>query len=52
MLIGGSVYLNGNDYLTTIGEDQAPLQSTAGYNDVTGLGAATPSFVTAFRRGS
>jgi subtilase family serine protease len=52
VLIGGSVYLNGNDYLTTIGEDQAPLTSTAGYNDVTGLGAAAPSFVTAFRRGS
>ena len=36
------------DYLTTLGEDQAPLQETTGYDDVTGLGAPTDAFVTAF----
>ena len=38
------------DYLTTLGEDQAPLQESAGYDDVTGLGAPTDAFVTAFGR--
>jgi subtilase family serine protease len=38
-----------DDYLTTLGEDQAPLQETTGYDDVTGLGAPTNAFVTAFR---
>jgi hypothetical protein len=41
-----------NRNLTTIGEDQPPLQSTAGYDDVTGLDAATASFVTAFPKRS
>ena len=36
------------DYLTTLGEDQAPLKETAGYDAVTGLGAPTDAFVTAF----
>jgi subtilase family serine protease len=43
-------YGAGNDYLTTLGEDQAPLTATSGYDDETGLGAPGPSFVTAFRR--
>lgn len=51
VLFGGSIYLDGDDYLTTLGEDQPPLRSAAGYDDVTGLGAPTTSFVTAFRRG-
>ena len=49
-MIGESSYNDGNDNLTTIGEDQPPLQSAAGYDDVTGLGAPTTSFVTAFPR--
>ena len=40
----------GNDYLTTLGEDQAPLQATTGYDDETGLGTPSASFVTAFPR--
>ncbi|MGD0560630.1 MAG: protease pro-enzyme activation domain-containing protein, partial [Streptosporangiaceae bacterium] len=40
---------SGDDYLTTMGEDASPLQASAGYDDVTGLGAPGPSFVTAFR---
>jgi subtilase family serine protease len=48
ILFGQSIYSDGNNNLTTLGEDQPPLQSTAGYHDVTGLGAATASFVTAF----
>jgi subtilase family serine protease len=43
-LEGGS----GDDYLTTLGEEQAPLRAAAGYDDVTGLGAPGTSFVTAF----
>jgi subtilase family serine protease len=38
------------DYLTTLGEDEAPLQEAVGYDDVTGLGAPSLSFVTSFRR--
>jgi hypothetical protein len=41
---------SGTDFLTTLGEDQAPLQATTGYDDETGLGAPTGSFVTAFDR--
>jgi subtilase family serine protease len=41
---------DGNDYLTTLGEDQSPLRATRGYDDETGLGAPGPSFVTAFTR--
>jgi subtilase family serine protease len=41
---------DGNDYLTTLGEDQAPLRATTGYDDETGLGTPGPSFVTAFKR--
>ncbi|MGD0558995.1 MAG: S53 family peptidase [Streptosporangiaceae bacterium] len=52
ILFGQSIYTDGNNNLTILGEDQPPLQSTAGYDDVTGLGAATPSFVTAFPRRS
>ena len=52
MLFGQSIYFDGNSNLTIIGEDQPPLQSTAGYDDVTGLGAATASFVTAFPKRS
>jgi hypothetical protein len=52
ILFGQSIYSDGNNNLTTIGEDQPPLQSTAGYDDVTGLGAATASFVTAFPKRS
>jgi len=39
---------DGTDYLTTLGEDQSPLRETPGYDDVTGLGAPTDAFVTAF----
>ncbi|MGH3166607.1 MAG: S53 family peptidase, partial [Trebonia sp.] len=39
---------SGNDYLTTLGEDQAPLRAAKGYDDETGLGAPSLSFVTAF----
>jgi hypothetical protein len=50
MVIGGSLEAgSGDDYLTTLGEDQPPLRAAAGYDDVTGLGAPGPSFVTAFR---
>ena len=41
---------DGDDYLTTLGEDQPPLQATRGYDDVTGLGTPGPSIVTAFTR--
>jgi subtilase family serine protease len=41
---------DGNDYLTTLGEDQSPLRATKGYDDETGLGTPGPSFVTAFTR--
>jgi hypothetical protein len=41
---------DGNDYLTTLGEDQSPLRATRGYDDETGLGTPGPSFVTAFTR--
>ncbi|HYZ53151.1 MAG TPA: hypothetical protein VE733_06525 [Streptosporangiaceae bacterium] len=41
---------DGNDYLTTLGEDQSPLRATRGYDDETGLGTPGPSFVTAFKR--
>jgi subtilase family serine protease len=48
MVIGGSLETGlGDDYLTTLGEDQPPLLATAGYDDVTGLGAPGTSFVTA-----
>ncbi len=46
VLYGSSVYAEGDDNLTTLGEDGVPLQATPGYDDVTGLGAVTPSFVT------
>ena len=49
MVVGGSLETGvSDDYLTTMGEDTPPLQATAGYDDVTGLGAPGPSFVTAF----
>ncbi|MGH3155922.1 MAG: S53 family peptidase, partial [Streptosporangiaceae bacterium] len=38
----------GNDYLTTLGEDQAPLRATRGYDDQTGLGTPSASFVSVF----
>jgi subtilase family serine protease len=41
---------DGNDYLTTLGEDQAPLRAARGYDDETGLGTVGPSFVAAFTR--
>jgi subtilase family serine protease len=50
VLFGGSIYLDGNDNLDTIGEAQPPLQTTTGYDDTTGLGAPGKSFVTAFTR--
>jgi subtilase family serine protease len=51
MVIGAqSVFGDGTDYLTTLGEDQAPLKATTGYDDVTGLGTPASSFVTAFSR--
>jgi subtilase family serine protease len=37
------------DFLTTFGEDSS-LQTATGYDDATGLGAATDCFVTAFNR--
>lgn len=37
-----------DDYLTTLGEDQPPIQATCGYDDATGLGTPSLSFVTAF----
>jgi subtilase family serine protease len=40
-----------DDYLTTLGEDQPPLQATTGYDDETGLGAPSGWFVTSFSRG-
>ena len=47
VVIGTQEFLgDGNDYLTTLGEDQAPLRATAGYDDVTGLGTPGASFVT------
>jgi subtilase family serine protease len=50
MVIGGSIETgSGDDYLTTMGEDPSPLQASAGYDDVTGLGTPGPSFITAFR---
>jgi subtilase family serine protease len=50
MVIGGSLEAgSGDDYLTTLGEDQPPLRAAAGYDDVTGLGTPGTSFVTAFR---
>jgi subtilase family serine protease len=49
VLIGTQLNLgSGDDYLTTLGEDQAPLKATRGYDDETGLGTPGPSFVTAF----
>jgi hypothetical protein len=46
----GAVYGYGTNYLTTLGEDQAPQRATTGYDDETGLGAPSLSFVTAFGR--
>jgi subtilase family serine protease len=51
VVFGGSVFSDGDDNLTTLGEDLPPLKATAGYDDVTGLGAATASFVTALGHG-
>jgi hypothetical protein len=39
---------SGNDYLTTLGEDQAPLRATRDYDDETVLGTPGLSLVTAF----
>lgn len=39
----------GSDYLTTLGEDSS-LQATTGYDDATGIGTPSCSFVTAFNR--
>ena len=51
VVVGAQPFVgDGNDYLTTLGEDQAPLQAGRGYDDETGLGAPGPSFVTAFTR--
>jgi len=51
MVIGAQPGIgDGNNYLTILGEDQAPLQATRGYDDETGLGTASPSFPTAFTR--
>ena len=50
ILIGSQPFLgSATDYLTTLGEDSS-LQAAAGYDDVTGLGSPSRSFVTAFRR--
>src|SRR5579875_3218686 len=38
---------NATNYLTTLGEDQAPLRAASGYDDETGLGTPGSSFVTA-----
>ena len=47
VVIGPQEFLgDGNNYLTTLGEDQAPLRATAGYDDATGLGTPGASFVT------
>src|SRR5579875_3031548 len=49
VLIGGSVETGGgSNYLTSLGRDLLPLRTTPGYDDVTGLGAPSLSFVTAF----
>lgn len=51
MVIGAQSYFGSDtDYLTTLGEDSPSLQSGPGYDEVTGLGAPTRSFVTAFNR--
>jgi subtilase family serine protease len=51
MVIGAQPYFGSDtDYLTTLGEDSPSLQSGTGYDEVTGLGAPTRSFVTAFNR--
>jgi subtilase family serine protease len=50
VLLGSSVYFEGNNNLTTVGEAQLPLRESNGYDDVTGLGAPGGSFVTAFAR--
>ena len=48
MLIGAQPFFGTADnYLTTLGEDSS-LVSTRGYDEVTGLGAATSELVTAF----
>ncbi|HEY4024706.1 MAG TPA: S53 family serine peptidase [Pseudonocardiaceae bacterium] len=49
-VIGSQMFFGNNtDYLTTFGED-ATLVAGRGYDDATGLGAPTPSFVTSFRQ--
>ena len=50
VLFGGSVYFDGNNNLTTVGEAQLPLRESSGYDDVTGLGAPGSSFVTVIGR--
>jgi subtilase family serine protease len=51
VVIGTQEFLgDGNNYLTTLGEDQAPLTATAGYDDATGLGTPGASFVTTLAR--
>ena len=51
VVIGAQPFMgDGNDYLTTLGEDQAPLQAGRGYDNETGLGTPGPAFLTAFRR--
>jgi len=51
MVIGAQPYFgSATDYLTTLGEDSPSLPSGTGYDEVTGLGAPTCSFVTAFNR--
>jgi hypothetical protein len=35
----------GNNWLTALGEDDG---ATPGYDDVTGVGAVTPAFITSF----
>jgi len=45
-VIGAQPYFgDGDDYLTTLGEDQAPLQARKGYDDETGLGTPGLSIV-------
>ncbi len=48
--IGAQPFFGSADnYLTTLGEDSS-LAVTRGYDEVTGIGAATSALVTAFRK--
>ena len=51
MFYGSAFGITNNDTtLFTLGEDSTTLNATRGYDDVTGLGAPTPAFVTSFRQ--